>query len=705
MRRSVSGLARALALLGSFALASVLAGGLIAGFVVPVAGATGQLAQGGVSYFDSLPSTVVAPVLPEKSTMYYSDGKTVMANFFVENRVIVPLSQIAPVMRQAIVAIEDSRFYTEGGVDPKGVLRAAVNNALGKQVQGASTLTEQYIKNLNVERAYAAGDTAAEQQATARSMSRKLQEMRQAIELAKIQTKDQILSNYLNIALFGDSTYGIEAAAEYYFSVHASQLSLVQAATLAGMVQAPSLYDPFSPDAKARARGLQRRNEVLNRMYQLGDITQPQYQQAKTLPLVTHRNRPANGCITAGSAAYFCDYVLHTIELDPGFAGLGKTAAERRDAITRGGLKIVTTLSPSMQQHAWAQVTAKVPVGDSSHVVAAADTVQPGTGRILAMTQSTLYDPNGKRGHTELNYSVDKEYGGSLGFQTGSTFKAFTLATWLADGRSLSDQVDASADSMPFSDFTACGHHLTGGTYSYGNSEPGVSGKMSVADATANSVNKAFVAMETQLDLCDIADTATRLGVHLAAPQKICASKPSQEVPWCVPSLTLGPANIAPLTMATAYAGFAANGTYCSPVSVLSLVDRSGKSVSVPQTQCRQAIGPDIASGVTSALRNVLTAGTAAGQALSGRDSAGKTGTTDASTDTWFVGYTTQLTTAVWVADPTVYPSLGGQRPLHDMTINGHFYGGEIFGATIAAPIWHNIMTDESQGMDSQSLP
>ncbi len=701
---------RAVTLLVALVAGSLLAGALAAGLVLPAVGATGLLTRTGVDYFNSLPSTLQTSTLPVRSTMYYSDGKTVLASFFVQNRVLVPLSQIAPVMQKAIVAIEDSRFYSEGGIDPRAVVRAAISDALGAQIQGASTLTEQYVKNMNLQRAYQVGDVAAEQAATARSLARKLSEMRQAIALDHTMSKNQILDSYLNITLFGENTYGIEAAAQYYFDEHAAKLTLDQAAMLAGMVQAPAVYDPFSPDPQAIKATTQRRNEVLTRMYELGDISKAQYTTAIAAPVRTHRNVPRNGCLDAGNAAYFCQYVVNEIQQDQAFAALGKTPEQRLAAVTGGGLKIVTTLDPQIQDEASAAVDAKIPVTDRSNLAAAAVTVQPGTGQVLAMTQNRIYALDNKRGDTALNYSVDKAYGGSTGFQTGSTFKAFTLAAWLEAGHSLSDTVDASAGSEPFSAFTSCGsplHDATTGPYTYGNSEPGVNGPMSVLDATADSVNKAFVAMETKLDLCDIAQTADRFGVHLAEVPRtpICADTgTSQKVPDCLPALTLGPLNISPLTMAAAYAGFADQGTYCSPVSVLAVHTRTNQNLPVPTTQCSEAVSPQIAATVTTALQQVLIRGTAAGQALSGRDSAGKTGTTDASKNTWFVGYTPQLTTAVWVADPTSYPRYGGQRPLRNLHVSGHSYAGEIFGATLAAPIWHDIMTAASSGLPAESF-
>jgi membrane peptidoglycan carboxypeptidase len=716
MRSSSPGLARSLTLLSAFVVASLITGALVAGLFIPAVGATGVVTRSGVDYFNSLPADLSRPPLAEQSTMYAGDGKTVIARFYDENRINVPLAKIAPVMRQAVVAIEDSRFYEHGGVDPKGVLRAFLNNQMSGETQGASTLTQQYIKNYNVEKALATGDAAAARAAVSQNYSRKLQEMRTAIALEKQLTKDQILEGYLNIALFGDNTWGVEAASQYFFGISASSLSLVQAATLAGLVQSPTSYNPFQhPD-----HAVTRRNEVLTRMLQLGMITQPQFDAAKATKLVTKRTVAQNGCITAGNAAYFCDYVINTIRTDPSFAFLGKTGTERMTNLKRGGYSLVTSLDPKVQNTAYATAVDHVPVKDPSKVAAAAVTVQPGTGRVLAIAQNRIYNPDGKTGDTTLNYGVDKLVGNSNGFATGSTFKAFTLAQYLSDGNSLNDFVDASKSTRPMSDFTACGSKLGGTPYHFSNSEGNMSGSIPVLEATYDSVNTAFVDIESRVDMCDLAITASKLGVHLAsAPSIKCDNatwhnvtldykKDPLLVPDCGPALTLGPNSISPLTMAAAYAAFAADGKYCEPRPVIAMKDRTGKALPVPAVKCSQGVSSDVAHGVTYALKRVLTQGTAGGKGLN-VPSAGKTGTSDQSGNGWFVGYTSSLSTAVWVADPNTYPksvtSLGsGQRPLTNIRINGHYWS-VVFGADIAGAIWHDLMSKAVNGRNNNDWP
>ncbi|HET9654068.1 MAG TPA: transglycosylase domain-containing protein, partial [Kineosporiaceae bacterium] len=409
MRSSSPGLARALTLLAAFVAASLVTGVLLAGLFIPAVGATGVVTRSSVDYFNSLPADLSRPPLAEQSTMYASDGRTVIARFYDENRINVPLSKIAPVMRQAIVAIEDSRFYQHGGVDSKGILRAFLNNQMSGDTQGASTLTQQYIKNYNVEKALATGDAAAAKAAVSQNYSRKLQEIRTAIALEQQLKKDDILEGYLNIALFGDNTWGVEAASQYFFGISANNLSLVQAATLAGMVQSPTSFNPFVHPDKTTVR----RNEVLARMFQLGMINQQQYDEAKAAKLEVKKTLAHNGCVTAGNMAYFCDYVINTIRTDPGFAFLGKTGTERVTNLKRGGYTLVTSLDPKVQNAAYSTAVDHVPVTDSSKVAVSAVTVQPGTGRVLAIAQNRNDNPDGKPGSTTLNYGVDKLLGDS----------------------------------------------------------------------------------------------------------------------------------------------------------------------------------------------------------------------------------------------------------------------------------------------------
>ncbi|WP_432513797.1 penicillin-binding protein [Kineococcus sp. SYSU DK001] len=671
-------------LLAAFAAVSAAGGVLGAGLVVPAVAATGSLTSEGVDIFNELPGDLGDKSLSEASTILWSDN-TVMAKVYDQNRSVVAFDQIAPVMREAIVAIEDDRYYSHGAVDMKGIVRALVSNAGGGSTQGASTITQQFVKNVLVQQAVEEGDSAAAAAAVeadgVEGYARKLREMKLAIGVEKEMSKDDILAGYLNVAYFQNNVYGVEAAAQYYFSKPASELTLPEAAVLAGMVQNPAAYNPV----KYLDASTKRRNVVLNRMLELGKIDQATHDQAVATPLVLNRNPSRQGCLSAGSAAYFCDYVVHVVESDPAF---GATPEDRRNLLRRGGLTIKTTLSPVVQANTQQAVNDGVNPGQEAR--SAASIVEPRTGNILAMAQDTTYSPDEDQiGVTTLNYNVSQAMGGGSGFQQGSTFKAFTLAAWLKAGKSIDSTVSApSSGNDPFSAFTACGQKLRGGRYPYSNSEGGGGGTMTVRAATANSVNTAYVSMEKQLDLCDIANTAQSLGVYKAAPTPLdtIASNPKTLDLDRLPSMTLGTNLVTPLSVAGAYAAFAAEGTFCKPTAILEVLDANNQPMQIPSADCKQVLDVNVARNVTEALRGGWTSGTAARvgkSVMAGRQVASKTGTTNQSRDTWFAAYTPQMAGAVWVGHHGTVKSLNGER------INGRRVG-RVFGATIAGPIWAN---------------
>jgi len=697
MRSATASGGRALALLGAFISVSVVVGLLLAGLALPTAWATGTATRGGIDFFNSLPDELAEPPLAEQSAVLDAGGRPI-AYMYDERRILVPLAKISPTMQHAIVAIEDSRFFNHGGIDLKGLVRAFVTNQVNDgNVQGASTLTQQYIK-LRIYEA-AQQDTAAQNAALRKDYKRKLEEIRMAIALEKKKTKPDILEGYLNIANFGDSTYGVEAAAEYFFDgTTAAKLTLPQAALLAGLVQSPQRYNPFLNRELAKNR----RDTVLGRMHDLGMIDDKQFKDAVASDLGVKKRRPHEGCISS-QYAYFCSYVRNLLIKGGTFKSLGSTEEERSSLLDRGGLIIRTTINSGIQETAQRTVDEKVPRDNPTQVGSAAVTVEPGTGKVLAMVQNRTYDNTPKIGNTVINYAVDQNLGSGSGFQTGSTFKPFVLATWLSKGKGLYDSVDASITRRPMEDFQGCKGTLHGPSFPVHNSADGEgSGSMTVIDATTHSVNLAYMDMASKLSLCDIKAMAEKLGAHRAMPKEECSLSGSQ-LPDCIPSMVLGSVEQAPLTMATAYAAFAADGTYCTPVVVTSITDRDGKALPVPSTQCSQALEPNIAHGVTYALKTVLTSGTAAGQGI-GRPAAGKTGTSDDSVDTWFVGYTPQRSTAVWVGDNPNPTQQDGRSGLGGRTLGGHHYGS-VFGATIAAPIWGAIMKKANDGLPAKDWP
>ncbi len=721
---------RAVKLLAGFLAASVGAGVLVAGIAAPAVIAAGRTSNDVVGAFNDLPSALEQPPLSQQSRILYADGSP-MATFYYENRISVPLDQVNPVMRSAIVAIEDNRFYEHGGVDPRGLTRALVQNAQGGDVQGASTLTQQWIKNVQVEEALSdlpTNASAEERQAafndvTVRSglegYTRKLREMKLAIAAEKQYSKDTILENYLNIANFGGGQYGVEAASRHWFNRSAEDLDLPQAALLAGIVQNPVGYDPAKNPQDAQGR----RDVVLNRMLQLGAISQADHDAAVATPIEAMLDiQPTpNGCEQAGQAGYFCDYAVKQFRDDDAFGG---TKEERLKLLYRGGLTITTTLDPGKQQAAFEEVANAVPATDStvrtnhvngegevvrddgtSNLGASIVSVEPGTGNIIAMAQNRTYStsPDAPLGYTSINYNTDFLEGGSGGFQPGSNFKPFVLAQWLASGRTLNATVNGTERDYPNNSwkYGSCysGSGFQGPEYGPGNAGDGEeSGTMPVIEATYKSINTGYAAMENQLQLCDVGATAQALGMHKAkADKRNITGQVSTDIN-VTPAMMLGVDEVAPLSVATAYAAFAARGNYCAPRAIASITGADGQALTVPGAECNQAIPQPVADGVNYALQRVLTDGTARGRGLAGgREAAGKTGTTNNSVATWFTGYTPQLATSVWIGVPERSMSINGAR------IAGRTYG-TMYGGTVAAPMWQSYMNRALDGAEELSF-
>jgi membrane peptidoglycan carboxypeptidase len=652
---------------------AVLAGLLAAGMALPFVGTAGMVARGAAKDFELLPTVLETPALPEQSTILAADG-TEIAKVFAQNRVVVPLEQVAPVMREAIVAIEDERFYEHKGVDLQGTVRAALTNrASGEIQQGGSTITQQYVKNLLITAATNDDEVEAAREAT---VARKLREMRYAIGLEKRYSKDEILQGYLNVAYFGAGAYGIEAASRRYFSKSAAELGLPEAATLAGVLQQPVGFDPTrNPEA---SQG--RRDVVLNAMRTQGYITDAEYQAAVAVPIASYIkvSETPNGCATA-LAPYFCDYVLNILKNDPTF---GATETERAALLRRGGLTITTTLDIKAQQAAQNAADSTIPRTDPSGRATAIVSVEPGSGAIKAMAQNRSWGVSGD-GVTTYNYSVDRAQGGTIGMQAGSTFKVFTLAAALESRFSIGHQITVPRNPT-FTDVIDCVDGRKLKPYSV----RGAGGTFDLRTGTWKSNNPFYVTLSHQVGVCKAADVAERLGVRHAADQSPL---------FRYGNFTLGQDEVSPLSMAEAYATFAARGLHCDARALVSVVDRTGVSVGVPQPACNQVMEPGIADAVTDILTGVIDGPDPGrtGEGLSlGRPAAGKTGTTNGNAAVWFVGYTPELSTAVWVGDPR-----GGTKyPMANVTINGRYYR-EIFGATLPGPIWKQTMLGALDGV------
>ncbi|MET9393353.1 transglycosylase domain-containing protein [Streptomyces sp. NPDC006624] len=655
---------------------SVLAGTVLAGIALPAVGALGLAAKGSVESFDDLPATMKTPPLSQRTSILDADGGPI-ATVYSRDRTVVPLKDVSPYMQKAIVAIEDSRFYQHGAVDLKGVLRALNKNARsGEVAQGASTLTQQYVKNVFVEEA--GDDPTKVAQATQQTIGRKIRELKYAIQVEEELGKKKILENYLNITFFGQQAYGVEAAARRYFSKSAKDLDIPEAALLAGIVQSPSRYDPVNDEAEATKR----RNIVLQRMAEVGDISRVQAAEAMKAPLGLKVSKPKNGCITAvKGAGFFCDYVREVFLNDPVF---GKTREARAKIWNQGGLTIRTTMDPQAQNAAQASI--KDHVYKSDEVATAATIVQPGTGKVLAMGQSRPY--GFKKNETQINLSVDQSMGGGMGYQPGSTFKPIVAAAALDDGMP-ANKVYSSPYRMAYpSPVAACNgkrwQNDPANPAKLENENESEVGPYDMKEATAKSVNTYYVQMISDIGICPVTTMAKKMGVVRADGDKMPQ----------VPSIALGTQEMSPLTMANAYATFASRGMYCTPVAIESVSRRVGDkttSMEVPKSTCSRAMSEKTADTINALLKGVVEDGTGSKAGLGSRPSAGKTGTTDERYAAWFVGYTPNMAGAVWVGDPA------HKRKMTGITIGGRSYG-KVFGGEVPGPIWRDMMSGALEG-------
>jgi membrane peptidoglycan carboxypeptidase len=641
--------------------------GVVAAFVVlPVVGGIGLATRNSAQAFTSLPSDLTQVPLPQRNTLLDADGN-VLAVLYAQNRIEVPLEEISPIMQQAIIAIEDQRFLNHAGIDFRGTLRASLSTGAGGQVQGGSTITQQYVKQILL----TAATTKEEQEAAvAVSINRKLREARYAIGLENKLSKKEILEGYLNIAYFGAGSYGVEIASQRYYSKSASQLTLSEAATLAGLVQNPSRFDPTRFPDRAQSR----RDDVLNAMVNAGYITKEQSDQAKSIS-VEGDLKPAelsNGCVNS-YAPYFCDYVLTILKNDPIF---GETPEERDRLLAVGGLTIQTTLSLAAQTSSQKAVDEKIPYDDSSGKAAAITMIRPGTGEITAMAQNRKWGRSGA-GYTTVNYNVPVSANGTVGFQAGSTFKAFTVAAAFKLGWDPFKVVNAP-QKKEFKDFKECGTGAKFAPYQVKNSTG--SGAFDIFSGTAFSVNTYFVGLEEKIGLCEPLAIAKASGVQQGNGEDFAG----------YPCFTLGCFDVTTLDMTEGMATFAAHGLHCDSIAITAVTDRYENELEVPSANCTQKMDREVADSTTAVLAGVVDGplGGRTGRAMYfDRPAAGKTGTTDNSAAVWFVGYTPDMAASVWVGDPR-----GGQtHPMKNVRINGQYYG-QVFGSTMPGPIWRDAL-------------
>ncbi|MCM3887534.1 transglycosylase domain-containing protein [Frankia sp. R82] len=658
------------------ALTTGAIGLVLALLALPLVGAVGLFAKSSADHFLGLPGELVTPPLPQSSTILAADGSPIATLRGAENRVVVPGKDIPKVMREAIVAIEDARFYEHGGVDPQGVLRAALRNSeSGSVSQGGSTLTQQYVKNVLLqnartpeEREVAAGD----------SLDRKLQELRYALDIEKRLSKDEILERYLNIAYFGDGAYGVGTAAEHYFGTPISQVSVAQAALLAGLVQSPSRYNPAAHPQSA----LVRRNTVLDKMAENSYISATQADATKQLPLDVRPAPPAaaDSCVTS-TAPFFCDYVRSQLQASP---ALGSTLEERNRRIYEGGLVIRTTLDPQVQLAAQDAVNSTI--APTNRVSATEVVVQPRTGNILAMAVNRVYGPDTAANQTVVPLPTKAT------FQPGSTFKTFVLATAIEQGYGTSTAFYSPACyvSPKFPLDRGEGDCPKG----YSNSDPAEAGVYDIPKATEDSVNTFYVQLAEKVGIPAVLEMAKRLGVSPPEVDQIGATDGATAIGGGQHMY------VSPLQMADAYATIAASGLRCTPRFATSVVDSSQDTLDVAKgPQCEQVLAEGVANTVTSVLAGVPIRGTGTNAAI-GRPSAGKTGTTDEYSAAWYVGFTPQLTAAVSVGDPSGAES----HPLRGVVADGRTWA-RVFGGDLPAIIFGKSIRAALANQPVEALP
>jgi penicillin-binding protein 1A len=602
-------------------LALALASGFVAAFLAPAFLVLGHGARVAANVYrdTKVPPT---PRLARTSYVYDRNGNLLMTLHGGINRTPVGFRDMPRSLRRAVIAAEDADFYSEGGVNPRAILRAAIANIRAHGVvQGGSTITQQYVKDL-----FTNGR---------RTVARKVREAIIAQKLSRTMPKNEILRKYLNEVYFGHGAYGVQAAAHTYFGIDAADLNIQQSATLAGIIAAPTRFDPILHPDDARDR----RNYVLRRMAELHFLPQRQADTLAARPVETSHDEAPNV-----PGQYFLSYVRKALESHYGT----KRTFE-------GGLHVTTTLDVHLQRLARRAVNTHLPTkGDPSAALVAID---PATGQVLAMVGGQ------DQRTTKFNLATQARR------QAGSSFKPFTLATALAQGISLQSTWHGPPALLITDPRCQTPDPVTNlpGPWNVSNFEDESAGTMTLAEATANSVNTIFSQVVLDVGPENVARMAHSLGVR--SPLR----------PVC--SITLGTQPVTPLDMAAGYSTLAANGVRHEPTGILQVEDSHGRELDAPGGTSKEVLTPDVAALVTSALQGVIDHGTGTAANI-GRPAAGKTGTAQNYQDAWFCGYTPQLVTCVWLGFPQ------GEIPMHD--IEGF---PNVFGGSIPALIWHDFMS------------
>jgi len=653
-----------LSIVGTMALLSAVAGILVAAIFIPGTALFASTANNLSNDIVNLPLELDDQPSAQTTRLLAANGDLI-AYFYEENRQDIPLSKISPLMQDAILSIEDARFYEHGALDLKGTLRALVNNASEGQTQGGSSITQQLVKLTLVSQA-----TTKKQQLAAikKSTARKIRELKLAIQYEETHTKKEILERYLNLAYFGDSAYGISAASYHYFSVSPAKLNVRQAATLAGLVKNPVQFDPRVYPEKALAR----RNTVLAVMARLGKISEADAKRYQAAPLGLKVTKFPNGCVSTVaefSCAYIQSYLLRS-------TALGPTVADRQRALERGGLTIKSNIDVRMQKAINKAVTSTVAAKDKA--LGAMALLEPGTGKVKGLAQSKPMGRNKKKGQSFINFTVPTRFGNSGGFPAGSTFKMFTVAAALKQGIDVSQSFKSPAKmTVPAGSYFACNG---GGTAPWPVKNSTTSGTKNMYTGTRESVNTYFAQLEKKAGLCNVVRAAESMGIRVPDDDQ-------------VGPFTLGVTSVSPLDMAAAYAVPASGGMYCAPLPVDSILDANGKTIRKFHPNCERVMTKDDAAQINDILRGVQEPG-GFGYDLGGTGltipSAAKTGTAQDNQAVWYAGYTPKLAAMAMLAG---VKSNGNPRTLAGVTINGSFLDFHtVGGSSLAGPMWAKAM-------------
>lgn len=565
-----------------------------------------------------------------RSTVTDADGR-VLARFYNENRSPVQLHQVSPRLIDAVLAAEDKGFFEHPGYDLRAMARAMLTNLReGEVVQGGSTITQQYVKNTYFRR-------------PAQTLERKARELRFSIEVERSLTKREILERYLNTVYLGEGAYGVRAAAETYFGHNVDKMTLREAALVAGLIKAPSFFNPYRHARRAEVR----RNYVIDRMAAVFDLPSRAAERAKKADLGL-LDRPPQ---TSTQQPYFVEAVRQELLKDH---RLGHSPDARDRRLHEGGLRIETTLEPRLQ--AAAERAVAMILNRRGDPEAALVAIKPHTGQVVAMVGGRDWSTS------QVNLATGTAGGGS-GRQAGSAFKPIVAATALEAGIPLS----ATYESAP-----AVFDLGNGETWPVSNSEGGDYGRLTLAEALVDSVNGVYARLALDVGGPQIASQARIMGVR---------SRLSS-----YPSIALGSEEVSAMDMATVYATISNGGTAIEPTTIRSISTPDGQTYLPDQETIPGALSPGNAYLLSRTMEQVIERGTGTAADI-GRPAAGKTGTTNDFGDAWFVGYTPQLVTAVWVGYP------------HARTPMTSVHGIPVFGGTFPAQIWQRFMTAAHQGL------